>query len=228
MGILNVHKLTKPQLARLAELHCRHGHSYLDHQSCILTEKPDIDGMTRHLGFFDIESSNLKANFGYTLSYKIWDDDNKKMYGRAVTPLEVRSFAFDSVLIEELVKDLKNFTHLVVYWGKDRRHDLPFVRTRALKADVAFPQYGELGVIDMYDLAKNKLSLHSYRLETVCRELGVPAKGHPLDGDRWCRAMAGNEDALKYIETHNEEDVVCMPPVLYRLEPFYRKLKLSL
>ena len=227
MGILNLSKLTKTQINRLQELHCRHGHSFLDHQACILTEKPDIEGLHRHLGFFDIESTHLKANLGYMSCYKIWDPDNDKMYGRALSGKEITSFEFDRGLIGELVTDLKRFTHLVGYYCKDRRHDFPFVRTRAMKFGVPFPQYGELQVIDLYDMAKNKMSLHSYRLQVVCEELGIPAKGHPLVGDIWIKSACGHQPSLDYIDLHCEEDVRCLPPVLDILEPFYRALKLS-
>lgn len=223
----NYHKLTKTEIIALSTMKCRHGHTFLAHPQCVEVERPDIAGANRRVGFFDIETSHLKANFGFTLSYKIWDDANQKMYGRAVTSKEIQSFKFDDNLLPEMVADLKKFTHVVVYWGKDRRHDLPFVRTRCLMNKTPFPLYGELGVIDMYDLAKNKMSLHSYRLQTVCEELGIPAKGHPLRGRMWIKANAGHQESLDYIETHNEEDVQCMPPVLYLLEPFYRKTKLS-
>lgn len=225
---MNIAKMTKTELNALGKMKCRHGHSYLSHPQCLVTEKPDLDPSKRHLGFFDIESSHLKANFGYVLSYKIWDDDNGKMYGRALKSKEITGFKFDADLVRDMVEDFKRFTHLVVYYGKDRRHDMPFVRTRAMKAGLDFPLYGEVQVIDMYDMAKNKMSLHSYRLGVVCQELGIEAKGHPLIGDTWAKACAGHQPSLDYIETHNEEDVKCMPPVLYLLEPFYRKLRLSI
>lgn len=226
---MNIAKATKTELLTLAKLKCRHGHSYLSHPQCLVTEKPALDPTRRHLGFFDIESSHLKANFGFVLGYRIWDDDNQVMLGRNVTPKEINpQFKFDEELLKEMVEDLKKFTHVVVYWGKDRRHDMPFCRTRCLMAGVRFPEYGELGVIDMYDLAKNKMSLHSYRLGVVCEELGVEAKGHPLKGKMWIMANAGHGPSLDYIGVHNEEDVKCMPPVLYALEPYYRKSKLSI
>lgn len=224
---LNIKKLTKPELAILAESRCKHGHSYLAHPQCLKAEHPEGFPVKRHLGFFDIETTHLKASFGYVISYRVWDDDNKKMYGRNLTKREIRSYKFDAGLVQEMVEDLRKFTHVVVYWGKDRRHDLPFVRSRAIKAGVKFPLYGELGVIDMYDMAKNKLSLHSYRLGTVCDFLGIPAKGHPLKGDPWLKAQVGDPASLEYVGIHNEEDVLCMPPVLYILEPFYRRMKLS-
>lgn len=226
---MNLHKLTKTEIARLATLKCRHGHSYLSHPACFDMERPDLAAEKRHLGFFDIETSHLKANFGFVLGYRIWDDDNQVMLGRNVTSQEINpKFLFDEVLLREMIEDFKKFTHLVVYYGKDRRHDLPFVRTRALMAGTKFPEYGELGIIDMYDMAKNKLSLHSYRLGVVCEELGIEAKGHPLKGKMWIMANAGHQPSLDYIGVHNEEDVKCMPPVLYALEPMYRRLKASI
>ena len=225
----NVKKLRKPELAFLMDGRCKHGHSWLEHPQCYIKEQPKGDPMKRKLGYFDIESSHLKANFGFMLSYKIWDDVEQKMYGRAITPKEINPrFIFDRDLCKELVTDLRRFTHVVVYWGKDRRHDLPFVRTRCMKHGLSFPLYGQLGVIDLYDLAKNKLSLHRYGLQSVCEELGVPAKGHPMRGPLWIKANAGHKESLDYIEVHNEEDVVCMPPVLYALEPYYRATKLSI
>lgn len=226
---MNLHKLTKADILSLHRLKCRHGHTYLEHPKCIDIERPDITGAKRHLGFFDIESSHLKANFGFVLGYRIWDDDNQKMYGRNVTSQEINpKFIFDRDLLRQMVEDFSQFTHLVVYYGKDRRHDLPFVRTRAMMAGVKFPEYGELGIIDMYDMAKNKMSLHSYRLGVVCEALGVEAKGHPLKGPTWIMANAGHQESLDYIGIHCDEDVKCMPPVLYELEPMYRKIKNSI
>jgi len=223
----NLKKLSKTELAFLVEGRCKHGHTWLEHPMCYVAEQPKGDPSKRHLGFFDIETTHLKANFGYVISYRIWDADEKKMYGRNLTNGEIRSYKFDKLLMKELVEDLKKFTHVVVYWGKDRRHDLPFVRTRSIKAGVSFPRYGELGVIDMWDMAKNKLSLHRCSLQVVCTELGIKSKGHPLMGEPWLRAQVGDKEALEYVGIHNEEDVLCMPPVLDILEPFYRALKNS-
>ena len=120
------------------------------------------------------------------------------------------------------------YSRVVVYWGRDRRHDLPFLRSRALKYGIDFPLYKSLYVTDVYDWAKGKLSLHSYRLQVVCEYLGIPAKQHPLDGDRWLAASIGDEKALKYIWDHNVEDVVALEPVYDYLEPFVRGSKVSI
>jgi hypothetical protein len=224
---MNVKKLTKTELEWMATHKCRHSHTYLDHPQCLVNESPEGEPGKRTIGYFDIESTHLKANLGYMACYKIWDPADKKMYGRALHGDEITSFQFDRALIGELVVDLKRFTHLVGFYCKDRRHDFPFVRTRAMIHGIDFPTYGELQVIDLYDLAKNKMSLHSHRLQVVCETLGIPAKIHPLVGEIWIKSACGHQPSLDYMEVHCEEDVVCLEPVLERLEPFYRRSKLS-
>jgi DNA polymerase elongation subunit (family B) len=225
--MINVKKATKTELEWLATHRCRHSHTYLDHQQCLVSESPEGEPGKRTIGYFDIESTHLKANLGYMISFKVFDAHNNKMYGRTLTSKEITSFTFDRDLIRELVVVLRRFTHLVGFYCKDRRHDFPFVRTRAMIHGIDFPTYGELQVIDLYDLAKNKMSLHSHRLQVVCETLGIPAKSHPLVGEIWIKSACGHQPSLDYIDTHCEEDVVCLVPVLERLEPFYRRSKLS-
>lgn len=229
---LNLKKLTRAQIDWLILNHCRHHHSYLDHQACYFSEKPLDSPIAEKIAFLDIESSNLKASFGVVLCYAIKargvDADKGGLITRTIVEADVKSGRYDRNILSNLMSDLKEFDRVCVYWGRDRRHDLPFLRTRALKAGINFPEYGSIYVLDLYDWAKNKLSLHSYRLETVCKEFGIPAKGHPLTGDIWLRAMAGKKDALDYITTHCAEDVICLEPVYNILEPYVRGGKVSI
>lgn len=231
MAKLNVWKHTKAELAEMATMRCRHRHSYLEHYQCYVDDtplrKPIVEGM------LDIETSNLKASFGYVLSWKILvyspgTPVKKRLLGRALQAQEIQGGLYDKQLVEEFCRCAREFDTLYVYWGKDRRHDLPFLRTRAMKWGLDFPLYKDVSVVDVYDWTRNKLSLHSYRLETVCRELGIPAKTHPLDGTRWCNAMAGDQEALDYIEAHNDEDVVCLEPVVERMKPYVRGATVSI
>jgi uncharacterized protein YprB with RNaseH-like and TPR domain len=221
-----IRKLKKSEVEWLNDNTCRHRHTYLEHYRCFLEEKP-VSPMKERIGFLDIETSNLKASFGYIISYCI-KEMGGEMYERLITPKEIKTGVFDRELLKQFFTDVSRFDRVCVYWGKDRRHDVPFLRTRALKAGTDFPLYRDICVIDLYDWGKNKLSLHSYKLGVVCQELGIPAKEHPLDGTTWVRAMAGDKDALNYILTHNREDVVCMEPLYTRLEPFMRKTKVTI
>ena len=224
----NLKKLKKSEIEWLYFHQCKHRHSYISHPSCYWAERPDESPIEETIGFFDIESSNLKASFGYVISYCI-KPMGKLPLVRCITPKEIHSGTFDKRLLHQFYDDARQFTRLVCYWGKDRRHDVPFLRTRALKAGVPFPKYGSLYLTDLYDWTKNKLSLHSYRLETACREFGIPAKTHPLDGHTWVKAMAGNQKALDYIgKLHCKEDVVCLEPLYLKIEPYVRGRKESI
>lgn len=221
-----IKKLKKSEIEWLADHRCKHRVTYLEHYNCYLAENPD-GPMKERIGFLDIETSNLKASFGYIISYCIMEMGGK-MHERVITPREIKNGTFDTDMLREFENTISLFDRVCVYWGKDRRHDIPFLRTRALKAGVGFPLYRDVCVIDLYDWAKNKLSLHGYKLEIVCRELDIPAKEHPLDGKTWVRAMAGDKDALDYILIHNREDVVCMEPLYHKLEPFMRRTKVTI
>lgn len=221
--IAPVERLKKNEIIWLARHTCKkHRHSLLSHFQCYLNEQADIvdDPMREKIGIFDIEATGLKGNWDFMLSYAIKELGKKKIYGRVLTPKEIRSFTFDKKLIAECVEDLKRFDRIVGHYIRDRRFDLPFCRTRALKWGIEFPGYRELKLTDTYDLAKNKLCLHSYRLESICQHLGIAAKGHKQEPDQWQRAQAGNKEALQYTFTHNLEDVQSTEAVFLALRQY--------
>lgn len=222
-----VKKIRKRDIEWLADHRCRHGVTYLEHYGCYVAEKPQDSPYAERVGFLDIETSNLKASFGYVISYCIKELDGPILEG-CVRPEDIWSGDFDRALLTQFNRDVEKFHRIGVYWGRDRRHDLPFLRTRALKLGLDFPLYRSAYVIDLYDWAKNKLSLHSYKLAVVCQELSIPAKGHVLDGGIWVAAMAGRQDALDYILEHNREDVRSTEEVFKRLEPFMANRKTSI
>lgn len=187
-----------------------------------LKQKP-VNPMKERIGFLDIETSYLKASLGYVISYCIKEKDGR-MFECLITPHEIKSGVFDKELLKQFSNDITNFDRVCVYWGKDFRHNITSLRNRTLKANTDFPLYRDICVIDLYDWAKIRLSLHSYKLGVVCQELGIPAKEHSLDGTTWVRAMAGDQKALDSILTHNRENVVCMEPLYERLRPQHRLL----
>ena len=63
----NPYKLPRKELLRFFCGRCRHHHKYSEHPNCYIVEtnKP------LKVGYFDIETSGLKANFDYMLTYCI-------------------------------------------------------------------------------------------------------------------------------------------------------------
>lgn len=222
-----VKQLLKKEIIWLSEHKCKHRHTYLSHYNCFLLENPEDSPFYEKVGFFDIEASNLDADFGYCFSYAI-KERGKGILGRVLTPQEIRNYAFDKKLLKELCVDLRKFHRIVVHWGIDRRFDLPFVRTRALKYGFEFPLYKEIYAEDTYSMAKAKLKLSRNRLENICDFFGIPSKEHKLNPNVWQKALAGDKKSLEYIWTHNKEDVVSLELVYEKLRGYTLKGKRSI
>ena len=221
--IAPVHRLKKQEILWLGRHRCRHGHTFLEHYPCFLNENP----LGEKIGFFDIESSSLNAVYGYIFSFCI-KLHREKMFKRAVTQKEIRTYQFDKPLVKELIDTLKTLDRVVVYWGKDRRHDLPFIRSRAVFYGMHFPEHGELKITDLYDIVKGKFRLHNNRLGTICDFLDIESKTHPITPKIWCYAGAGHTKSLRYILKHNEEDVISLEKLYERIINFGAKRNISI
>lgn len=222
-----VKQLRKNEIEWLASNRCRHYHTYLEHYSCFLQENPEGCPFAEKTGFFDIETSNLNADWGYMFSYSI-KERGGDIIGRVLTQSEIRRYTFDRDLIKECCEDLRKFHRIIVYYGSDYRFDIPFCRVRAIKHGCDFPLYKEVFVQDVYSVVKAKLKLHRNRMETACDTFGIPTKQHRLVPDIWMKALAGHEQSLDYIWQHNKEDVVSLELLWNKLEQYVLKGKRSI
>lgn len=169
------------------------------------------------VGFFDIESSGLNADFGWMYSWCIKTLGEDELFYAVVTQKEVRDGILDKRIVKELVETLKKYKRIYTYYGS--RFDVPFARTRALSHGLDFVPYGLVEHRDLWYLARRILKLHRNRLENVCDILGVVGKTH-LEPKIWIMANTGNEDALEYILQHNTKDVEILEAVYKRLQEF--------
>jgi uncharacterized protein YprB with RNaseH-like and TPR domain len=213
-----VRRLTKDKIIWLAEHHCKHGITYLEHYNCFLRESPPDSPFSEKIGFFDIETTNFNADYAFLLSYAILDMDSDELIVNVIKPDEIHSQIFDKRLIQDLVKDLRKFSRIVVYHGTDYHFDIPFCRTRALRWGIEFPAYRELYVNDLYMAVKSKLKIARKQLKTVCDLFGIPAKEHPGKPDIWIRASVGDPEALEYVKVHNIEDVISLKQLWIKLK----------
>ena len=240
---INPHRLLKRELIWLWEHRCTaHGVPYSQHPNCFFD---DLDAgdlqrcpIEERIGFFDIEATSVKgANWGELLSYAAKPLDGLA-HGSLITQRDIRTKRWDQGLCRNLIRDMSRYDRLVVYWGKDRRFDLPFVRSRCLWYEVRapenekhlyrFPEYMEMYVEDLYDTARAKLCLSNRRMETVAKFLDVPAKEHRFNHETWRDAQAGDKAALETIWIHNLEDVDTTEAVWKLLHRFMPKRKTSI
>lgn len=205
---LNPHKMRKEDLIQFFVETCVHHHKYSEHPSCFIKEK----GIDLKVGYLDIETNGLFANFHIVGCYCIKEHGTDKILGRTITQKELRSDTFDKKIIEDCIKDMLKFDRIVTYNGA--RFDIPFLRTRALTHGIdTFPLYGIVKHTDAYFMARNKLRLHRKSLEEVARMLHITGKSH-VSGALWLKAfLHGDEKALKEVHEHCKQDVIVLEKV---------------
>jgi len=200
-----VRKITKAEMVWLGEHFCRHGHTFLEHYSCFLSEAPDTSPLHENIGIFDIETTGLKAPWSHMLSWCVKEHGKDIIHSDTITTREARD-KNDKRIIKSAIKEIAKYDRLVTWYGT--RFDLPWTRSRAIWHDIEFPAYRDLYHTDLYFVARSKLAMHSNRLQAVCQFFGIEAKTHPMTPDLWGRAGSGQQEALDEIFEHNKEDVI--------------------
>lgn len=216
-----VHRLTKKEILWLAKNRCKHRHTYLEHYECYKTENPLND----RIGFFDIETSNLKPDYGIMFCYCIKDGSSNNIYSRTLTNGELRKH-LDKGVVEQLVNDLSKFTKIVTYYGT--KFDLTFSRSRAAYHNIPFPEYGQLNHTDVYYIVKHKFNLSRNRLESACRLILGEAEKNHIDAIFWLKALQGDKESLDYITDHCKRDVRDLEKLYNRIIGFSKPSEKSI
>lgn len=173
--------------------------------------------MNSRVLIFDIESSNLAANFGYVLciSYK-WLGE-RVVHTIAIDQFD--RFRTDPTNDKDVVKEFKKIYEqadlVVAHYGA--KFDRTFINTRLLVHGLTGLPRTKL--FDTWRIAKDHLRLNSNRLATLISALGIRYKKTELDGPIWIKAMAGNRSALRYVVEHCVMDVLALEQVYIKLSP---------
>lgn len=217
-------------------LRCVHRHTIESHPACFakglvkqhpFKDEKDFIATTNQawynypdyrIGYFDIESDGLKADFSTMLSYAIKEKDGS-IITNVITKDELFNGTYDKRLVKECIEDLRRFKVIVTYNGT--LFDLPYMRSKALHYGLEFPSYGDLFHFDLYYTVKSKLNLSRKSLANVCDYLGIKGKTD-IDKESWRRAKYGDPEALKEVVRHNIPDVIILEQLHNRLE-FSRK-----
>jgi uncharacterized protein YprB with RNaseH-like and TPR domain len=212
---------------------CIHRHTVEEHPACfaqgkVIDNRKDKKvpwyqepGMT--IGYLDIETDNLKANFGQMLTWCLKEKGGDTLYS-VITRNEILKYKMDKRIVEELVEAMRKFKIIVSYYGT--RFDLPFIRSRALYHGLDFPEYGEIFHWDLYYTTRNKLCLHRNTLDTATHFLGIDGKSH-IDWKVWQKAKYGDAESLQEVLGHNIGDVEILELLHEKLHPFAKWTKKS-
>src|SRR3990167_5447331 len=162
------------------------------------------------IGYLDIETTGLNANFDYIVSWCIKPEGSNKFDYGIITKKEIcDDYTFDKRLVIELCKSFENYDVLYTHFGSDRKFDVPFIRTRAYdwKLEHLLPNYMEAFIMDTWPIARNKLKLHSNRLDVIADLLDIKTKKTKVLPRIWREAKVGRANALNYVFDHNKKDV---------------------
>lgn len=219
--MININALRKDELLSRLNYRCEHRHSGIDHPICYekhFNTKPRV-------GYLDIETCSLFANFGIVLAYCIKEEGSNKIYGRHIKAKEMVEY-LDKNILEDCIKDLENFDEIITYNGC--RFDLPFLRTRALKMKVNFPKYMGLKHKDVYFMARGRLRLHRKNMDVVSQSLNITGKTH-VNGDKWIDAtIRHDEKCLREIFEHCKKDVIVLEKVYNELKDYVKETRRSI
>lgn len=168
---------------------------------------------------FDIEASNLSADFGIVLSAGFKEVGKGKP--EVLNILDYRDSSGDLIKAERrLLKDISAkllegdvwLTHYGTWY------DIPFINTRLIyhRLPVLPPNYAH---IDTWKVSRNRLKLRNNRLITLQEHLGTFEEKNAIRPEQWLRALGGHKPSMAYIVEHNRRDVVVLEEVYEILKP---------
>jgi uncharacterized protein YprB with RNaseH-like and TPR domain len=247
MHVQNHERNIKLKKFDIKTLRCIHRQDIRHHPNCFnkgLVKYPKEEKETWYehfeskIGYLDIETDNLKADFSTMLTWCIKERDGRITYD-VVTKKELFDGLGDERIVKSCVDELSKYDIICTYFGKV--FDIPFLRTKSLHYNLPFPGFTtEFSVsktgrdvvrtspdiyhFDIYFLAKSKLCLSRKSLESVCDYLNIKGKT-PIDREIWRRGKYGDPDALRDILSHNKGDVEILERLHKKLEDHSKWIK---
>jgi DNA polymerase elongation subunit (family B) len=214
--------MTKKEILKLYRWRCNHGHNGISHYNCYCREGKKKE----KIGYLDIETSNLKANFGIILCYCIKPQGSNRILHNTITKKDLQTGDMDKNLVRKCVRDMRKFDRIVGHYSS--RFDLPFVRTRALIHKLDFPKYGEILQTDTWTMAKNCLALHSNRQAVIAETLLGKTVKTRIKQAYWIKALQGDRKAIDYVLDHCIKDVKDLEKDHLKLLAYSRKTSKSI
>jgi uncharacterized protein YprB with RNaseH-like and TPR domain len=133
---------------------------------------------------FDLETSNLDADFGIVLCGVIKaQGKTTKVFRGDAYPTWRRRRSDDRLILQDLCGELERYDVWCAHNGRD--FDVKFLRTRL--ARWGLPPLVKRKLIDPLLLARNKFRMSYHSLDSLARMLNLPPKT-PLRGPVWVEA----------------------------------------
>jgi len=203
-------------------------HNGLEHPNCY--EKLHTANFGDRIGFLDIETTDLNADYGIITCYCIKDINSNKIYEDAINLDDIKKYCSkkrdvepkeDTRVIHSLIKDMSNFDRLVLHYGCG--FDLPFIRTRAVICKIDYPKFGAYVMSDTWVMLKKKFKLSRNSLENGCRKLVGKSNKDRLSMSIKHGALRGEKWAIDDMLVHCRKDVIDTEALYNLIKDYSRK-----
>lgn len=221
-NITRLRNANSQQLDWLLKWKCSHRHNGVRHFNCFTKEF----GLIERIGFLDIETSNLKADFGIVLAWCLLNDNGDIIWGTIDKELDIDTGTEDKRLIASCIGAMKFYDRIITHYGT--YFDIPFLRSRALIHGLAFPEYGTLWHTDTWKMAKRTLCFHSNRQNCIAEGLYGKTQKTRISHPAWRKAMLGDDRAALEVLDHCKKDVSELRKNYRTLLPYYKLSKSSI
>lgn len=202
---------------------CIHRHTIKSHPNCFKKGLIRYDWWeNKKIGFLDIETSGLKADFDFMLTWCIKPLGSDKIAYSIVTKKEIFDGVFDKRVVSELLQELRKYDIIVTYWGTG--FDIPFSRARADFFKLDFPKFGEMYHWDLFFHVRRLYATSRKSLEVITKFLGIPGKTK-LEYNVWFRARFGDPKAIAEVLDHNKYDVIILEKLYERIKDYSKWIK---
>lgn len=181
------------------------------------------------VGIFDIETSNLNADYGIILCGVIYDITTDKMNIIRWDKTEAYKkgiYHEDREVVVKIRDELEKYDIIIGY--NSTKFDIPFLRTRLLKYRERLLE--SVRHIDLYWIARYRLKLHDNKLDTIAKFAKTEHQKTEVDGDKWIEALvyAGTKKGIKamdYIVEHCILDCRVLAQVFGELKDLIGNIK---
>lgn len=169
---------------------------------------------------FDLETTNLKADFGYLLAvgYKFLGEKKPTVLSIKHTNGVTKFRSAEKALVKAFREVYLSADVIVTYNGK--RFDVPYLNAKMLEYDLGI--LPNLPHVDHYWTVKNNLGISRKSLQNAAYYLKLSAEKTPVEGRIWVDAMMGDRKALKYIVDHCAADVDILEELHYKIRGLVR------
>lgn len=152
---------------------------------------------------FDIETSNLDADFSILLSTVIKPFGQEPIVFRGDDYTEWdENRANDFQIVKDVTDELRRHAIIIGHYGD--RFDIPYIRAKLVKHGL--PPLPQMFGIDSWKIARDNFKVSSRRLKNLAEYFDIGEK-EPVEGNLWvAAAYSGSREAMDKIVEHNIVD----------------------